>query len=271
MADRPDIWIVVPCYNEAQRLQLEQFRGYVARDPRVRFVFVNDGSRDDTGAVLRSLSAENPNRFELLDEAQNRGKAAAVRVGMLHALSQGARYAGYWDADLATPLREIPRFVAALDGPPAHDICFGSRVRLLGRSIDRRPLRHYLGRLFATVASLAVDLPVYDTQCGAKLFRVNEYTPLLFRDPFCVSWTFDVEIIARVQSLRADTRTAIYELPLNEWRDVAGSKVRPSDFARSLVEMLRIVGKYGRGGSKHPLRLPVKPAPSTVAADRASN
>jgi glycosyltransferase involved in cell wall biosynthesis len=285
VVEQPDIWIVVPCYNEAQRLQVEQYRGYVATDPRVRFVFVNDGSRDDTRGVLSRLCASDPERFELLDQTENRGKAAAVRIGMLHALAAGARFAGYWDADLATPLREIPRFMAALDGPPSHDICFGSRVRLLGRSIDRRPLRHYLGRLFATVASLAVNLPVYDTQCGAKLFRVSDATPLLFAEPFCVNWTFDVEIIARVQSLRAELGSestaeprrrfaaalSIYELPLNEWRDVAGSKVRPRDFVRGLVEMLRIVGKYGRGGSKHPLRLPAASASATVSpAERSS-
>jgi dolichyl-phosphate beta-glucosyltransferase len=152
-------------------------------------------------------------------------------------------------------LREILRFVAVLDSHPERDVCFGSRVRLLGRAIDRNPLRHYLGRMFATVASVVLDLPVYDTQCGAKLFRATSTTEALFADSFCVNWTFDVELIARVQALRfraglTSAADSIYELPLDEWHDVAGSKVQASDFFTGLFEILRIHAKYGRGGRK---------------------
>ena len=252
----PQITIVVPCYNEAKRLDVERFRGFVQEHPEIGFLFVDDGSTDRTAEVIGGLIAAAPRHFALHSQPRNGGKAEAVRSGMLRALEARPRYAGYWDADLATPLHEIPRFVAALDEHSEHEICFGSRVRLLGRSIERRPARHYLGRLFATVASYVLDLAIYDTQCGAKLFRVSGETAQLFREPFCVNWTFDVEIIARVQSRRAvsEDDTCIYELPLNEWRDVAGSKVQPSDFLKGIVEMLRIYTKYGRGGRR--MRLP---------------
>jgi glycosyltransferase involved in cell wall biosynthesis len=251
----PNTIIVVPCYNEAQRLSVDSFREFATANAGVRFLFVNDGSTDDTSIVLESLASSEPHRFEHLDQGQNRGKAETVRVGMLHALHQGPRYAGYWDADLATPLREIPRFIATLEAHPQRDVCFGSRVRLLGRAIERNPLRHYLGRMFATVASVVLDLPVYDTQCGAKLFRATHATEELFEERFSVNWTFDVELIARVQALRlraglTSAADSIYELPLDEWHDVAGSKVQASDFFRGLFEILRIHAKYGRGGRK---------------------
>jgi dolichyl-phosphate beta-glucosyltransferase len=126
---------------------------------------------------------------------------------------------------------------------------------LLGRAIERNPIRHYLGRMFATVASLVLDLAVYDTQCGAKLFRASAEAEALFAEPFLVNWTFDVELIARVQAhrLRAGLTSAsdsIYELPLDEWHDVAGSKVHATDFLMALLEMGRIHAKYGRGGRK---------------------
>lgn len=247
--------VVVPCYNEAERLSVDSFREFAAEHPEVRFLFVNDGSTDDTSIVLESLAATEPQRFEHMDQGQNQGKAEAVRRGMLHALAQPARYVGYWDADLATPLAEILRFIDVLESHPERDICFGSRVRLLGRDIERNPLRHYLGRMFATVASHVLALPVYDTQCGAKLFRVTRSSTHLFEEPFSVNWTFDVEIVARLQALAVSRRgrsaaDSIYELPLNEWRDVAGSKVHAADFFAAFIEMLKLWRKYGRGGSR---------------------
>jgi dolichyl-phosphate beta-glucosyltransferase len=256
LPDAPQITIVVPCYNEAQRLAVAKFHAFVAERPDVQFLFVNDGSRDDTLRLLRELAAQRPSHFEVLDLPQNQGKAEAVRRGMLQAFASRGRYVGYWDADLATPLAEIPRFIDALDAHPQREICFGSRVRLLGRSIDRQALRHYLGRLFATVASFVLDLAVYDTQCGAKLFRVGAQTRSLFEAPFSVNWTFDVEVIARLQSQTATPKQAgnasarIYELPLDDWHDVAGSKVRPADFFKAFFEMLRVYHKYGRGGRR---------------------
>jgi glycosyltransferase involved in cell wall biosynthesis len=244
-----DTTIVVPCYNEAVRLSVGAFREFAGASPWVRFVFINDGSTDGTSLLLRRLSATLPGQFEYLDQDRNRGKAEAVRRGMLHAISRGARYAGYWDADLATPLSEIPRFIEALETHPDREICFGARVQLLGRNIQRRRYRHYFGRVFATIASLGLGLPVYDTQCGAKLFRLSPDVSTLFAQPFIGRWSFDIELIARLAQLREGRagqrpQDVIYELPLDEWRDVDGSKVRPEDFVRAVVEVARIRRAY---------------------------
>jgi len=241
--------IVVPCYNEAARLRVDAFRRFAADVPSVRFVFVNDGSTDETSLVLGRLVAAAPDRFECINQDYNRGKAEAVRTGILHAIRRAGRYAGYWDADLATPLEEIPRFIDALETRPDRDICFGARVQLLGRSIRRQTHRHYVGRAFATVASFALRLPIYDTQCGAKLFRVTSATRALFAEPFLGKWTFDIEIIARLTQLCAVNRwkqpgDLIYELPLDEWHDIAGSHVGPTDLVQALIEIARIRRRY---------------------------
>ena len=243
-----DTIIVVPCYNEARRLPVDAFRAFAAAESRVRFLFVDDGSTDETRHVLLHLVDTAPDRFQAIAQDSNRGKAEAVRVGMLSAFADGGRYAGYWDADLATPLSEIPRFIDVLDTHPDRQICFGARVQLLGREIHRRPFRHYIGRLFATVASMTVRLPVYDTQCGAKLFRVSPAMRALFAEPFLGRWTFDVEIIARLTQQCAEQRRPselMYELPLDEWRDIDGSKVHPLDFFAALIELGRIRRRYG--------------------------
>lgn len=128
---------------------------------------------------------------------------------------------------------------------------FGARVQLVGWAIERSLLRHYAGRVFATATSRVLGLSVYDTQCGAKLFRSTPEVAALLEEPFRTSWVFDVEILARWLQQRADAlgvapADAIYELPLRTWRDVPGSKVRPWDFGRALLELARIWRSYPR-------------------------
>ena len=243
-----DTTIVVPCYNEARRLPVDAFRTFAFAVPRVKFLFVDDGSTDDTARVLTNLEAAEPDHFQAILLPSNRGKAEAVRTGMLSALAGSGRYAGYWDADLATPLSEIPRFIATLDAYPERDVCLGARVQLLGRTIDRKPYRHYVGRVFATVASGVLSLPVYDTQCGAKLFRTSDRIGELFDRPFLSRWIFDVELIARLvrQRGRDAAARAIYELPIMTWHDVKGSKVRSTDFFRALKDLWKIHRAYNR-------------------------
>jgi dolichyl-phosphate beta-glucosyltransferase len=245
---RPDagdmrIRIVVPCYNEAQRLDVGAFDRFLVTTTDVGFVFVNDGSKDDTLAVLRGIATRWPGRIDVIDQQPNAGKAEAVRVGMQTAFASGARYAGYFDADLATPLDAIEPFVDTLDRASNVDIVIGARLLLLGRHIERDAKRHYLGRIFATAASLVLDLPVYDTQCGAKLFRVNDVNRGLFETPFGSRWIFDVEIFARYLS-GPGSRDALYELPLERWTDVGDSKVKSSDFVRAIAEMASIYRTY---------------------------
>jgi hypothetical protein len=95
-------------------------------------------------------------------------------------------------------LDEIPRFQALLRERPQVDLVMGARVQMLGRTVRRSPLRHYLGRVFATAVSQVLRLAVYDTQCGAKLLRNRAELALVFDEPFCVNWTFDVALIARL-------------------------------------------------------------------------
>jgi glycosyltransferase involved in cell wall biosynthesis len=241
--------IVVPCYNEASRLDARAFQQFAREDRRPRFLFVDDGSTDGTSEVLDGLRRSDPERFAVESLGVNVGKAEAVRRGLLRAFESAPEYVGYWDADLATPLDAIPTFCAVLDSRPDIDVVFGARVSLLGRSVRRDPLRHYLGRVFATAASLALGVGFYDTQCGAKLFRASSEIQTLFRSPFVSRWIFDVEIVARLAASRWGTGRAgvdevVYEFPLHEWRDVAGSKVRPGDFVRALLELALIARRY---------------------------
>ena len=236
--------IIIPCYNEAGRLNEAEFLEWAGRIPDLRFLFVDDGSTDGTGEILDRLSRACPEQIRHITMERNRGKAEAVRRGFLESFISGFDVIGYWDADLATPLETIPRFRELLEGREV-DAVIGSRVLLLGHHIRRNPLRHYVGRIFATCASLAIGLPVYDTQCGAKIFRNTERLRQVFRTPFRVNWTFDVEILARFLLLERiyggpPTRDRFVEYPLERWEDVPGSKLKGRDFFRGAWEILMI-------------------------------
>lgn len=239
--------IVVPCRNEARRLEPDTFLEYVSADPQTCFLLVDDGSTDATPRVLRRLEAARPDACSILWLETHAGKAEAVRRGVLQARQAEPAYIGYWDADLSTPLRAVDELRAALDRDPRLDIALGSRVRLLGRRIRRTPARHYLGRVFATAASLVLDLPVYDTQCGAKLLRGGHYLEALFGEPFRSRWIFDVELLARYLSLPEldpPREERIVEVPLARWEDVGGSRLRAADFLLAPLELLQIYRRY---------------------------
>jgi len=248
--------VVVPCYNEAGRLDGDRFYNAGVNNAEIDFIFVDDGSTDETRAILRGLCAKLPDRMRCLEFDVNQGKAEAVRQGILKAIDSGYDLAGYWDADLSTPLDTIPR-LAPLFNDPLIQVVMCSRVKLLGRRIERRAVRHYMGRVFATFASLVLGLGVYDTQCGAKMFRVTDGLRAIFDRPFSVTWIFDVEILARFMALERNGKLpagtvekGIIEYPLEEWRDIPGSKVRIRDFVRAPLELLRIYRYLRKSSSK---------------------
>ncbi len=237
--------LVVPCYNEAERFAPEAYAAALAARPDLSLVFVDDGSADDTRAVLTAFAQQQatPGRVAVHGLDVNQGKAEAVRQGVRHVgdYFPDADFVGYWDADLATPFAALDDFAAALEAQPHAKFLLGSRVRLMGRDIDRRTTRHFLGRVFATAASLVVDLPIYDTQCGAKIIE-RDLAQALFEEPFATAWIFDVELLSRFLRRvgRDQALRLVVEVPLHQWRDVAGSKVKSRDFVRAGLDLARV-------------------------------
>jgi dolichyl-phosphate beta-glucosyltransferase len=258
------IVLVVPCYVESARLVPAAFLNFLPSRPWLTLLFVDDGSRDGTVGVLESIEAACPGQVKVRRLA-HAGKAEAVRAGVLEAARWQPDYVGFWDADLSTPLEALDDFVALARRRPDVDLILGSRVNAMGRDIRRTAARHYVSRVFATAASHALDLPVYDTQCGAKLFRASGDVLSVFAKPFRSRWIFDVEILERYLRLavRDDgppRRARIYELVLPVWHEVAGSKLRGRDFLWGFVEVFGVWqrrvrgsgGRQGAGGAAEP-------------------
>ena len=236
--------LVVPCFNEAARLDPSGL-ALLLDDPGVDLLLVDDGSTDATRTLLEDFARTRPERIHVLALSRNSGKAEAVRRGLVTSLeADRSALVGYLDADLSTPPSEMHRLIAIMRDSSA-DALLGARVALLGREIARQPARHYLGRVFATLASLALRIPVYDTQCGAKLFRVTPMLVEALRDPFLSRWAFDVELLGRLligsRSSPPVARANVWEEPLRAWRDVEGSKLSPRQMSGALFDLARIV------------------------------
>jgi dolichyl-phosphate beta-glucosyltransferase len=234
------VMVVIPCYNEARRLDEDCVRALVRRSD-IGVLLVDDGSTDATPDRLTKLSAEHP-AIGVLTLPFNVGKAEAVRQGLLAALRRSeTRVVGYLDADFATPPPEFLTLVDAVTSEPRISVVMGARVALLGREISRSPARHYLGRVFATLATIVLQLPAYDTQCGAKVFRAGAGLRDALRAPFSSRWIFDVELLGRLAtgSPRAPAipLDEMLEIPLRRWTEVKGSKLRMRGRVLALYEL----------------------------------
>lgn len=237
MPKQNSICIIIPCYNEERRLT----RAHLDYDNNVIFVFVNDGSTDNTLATLESLKRKND---IVIDLKRNHGKGEAIRLGMLHASQcnffSELDWIGFWDADFSTPIKEIQHFIEFAMFYEDVVSIWGSRIYRLGSTIKRTAKRHYLGRLFATIASLLVKIDSYDSQCGAKLFKTF-LVKKIFSEPFISKWIFDIEIYFRI------TEGRIIEYPVQNWHEVNGGSLKVMRvFFNVFYDLIKIRARYQR-------------------------
>jgi glycosyltransferase involved in cell wall biosynthesis len=240
----PEICIIIPFYNEEKRFDVESFNEFVKTHTDISFCLVNDGSSDRTIQILNELQQRFSN-VEALDLKINRGKAEAIRSGVKHLLTKKSySHIAFLDADFSAPLETIPYM---LDYASDKSVVLGSRILYLGSNISRNPFRHYVGRVFATMASEILNLPIYDTQCGAKIFAVK-MAEVGFKDTFVTTWLFDLELIMRIINefgwdyFMKNSR----EVPLPVWIEKGGSKVKLSYAFKMPFDLLKIRRKYGK-------------------------
>jgi len=225
------ISVVIPAFNEERRVgsTLEAIADYLdAAGLEHEIVVVDDGSRDRTAEVVREAAARHP-RIRLTTLARNSGKGAAVRAGVAATAGDEVLFT---DADLATPITELPKLRARL--AEGYDIALGSRA-VPGADIRVRqhPARELMGRTFNAIVQGLVLAGYADTQCGFKLFR-GALARELFARSRVDGFAFDVEILLLARGRR------VAEVPV-VWRHVEQSKVSPGvDAARMLWDVLKL-------------------------------
>lgn len=232
--------IVIPCYNEAYRFPYEKYKSFL-QENNFYTIFVNDGSTDTTNEVLRNLAQEVPDYVEVIELPINSGKAEAVRQGIMKAL-ETSQFVAFIDADEAVSLLELKTMFTEIE---KYNFIFGSRIQTLNSNIERSRARHYLSRIFATIVSFTIDLPVYDSQCGVKIFK-KELAEKLFATPFHSRWLFDVEIFLRLKKLYSnhEIKKLVFEYPLKNWQEIKGSRLRCGDFIKAPLMLRQIKKRY---------------------------
>ncbi len=233
-------WLIVPCFNESKRLDQARILSYTST-LQCNVLLVNDASTDTTQNLIDEIVRSSNGTVHSLVQARNSGKAEAVRTGMQWAISRDATEVGYTDADGAVSEPDLVQIFAELSTSPSRIGVIGSRVVLLGRNINRTTTRHFTGRVFATFASMILQQPIYDTQCGAKAFSASEQLRRALSRPFVSRWGFDVELLGRLFiEIAKDGDGHIIELPLQQWQDVTGSKIGFFTGAKTLIELIAI-------------------------------
>ncbi|WP_158563382.1 glycosyltransferase [Chitinophaga silvatica] len=233
MSAKYKLGIVIPCFNEGKRANLQLFREYINESKDYIFCFVNDGSTDRTHEILAILKDEFPDKVVVFNNSINQGKAEAVRVGMNYFLTCKITYIGFIDADLPTPMSEVERLFEIITTQKQLNLVFGSRATLHNPHIKRSRFRQWTGKLFAKLARRALKMDIYDTQCGLKIFH-SDLAALVFKYPFRTKWLFDVEIFARAKNIYGTSRLSelVQEVPLYRWEEIKGSKLIILDYIK---------------------------------------
>jgi len=244
--------MIVPCFNEEERFNVDYWNKLTHKTSDIFWIFVNDGSTDQTLALLRALNGAN---VRILNLDSNLGKSEAIRLGFINLIAEknDLDFVGYIDSDSAFEGSEVSLVLKGVSEYFRSDAnlsaIFTSRVALAGRNIQRKSFRHYLGRMIITFITWSWATAPYDTQSGFKIYRVSQFLDTQLEQPFLTKWFIDIELLARIGSL---PRIKILELPLNSWVDVSGSHIRIKDFpliALDIFTARRVVKKNLKGGS----------------------
>lgn len=234
------IGIVIPCYNEEERLLGEEFRNFAHKNLGYHLCFVNDGSKDRTLEVLHELSKGKEDYISVYDCEKNGGKAEAVRLGMLHLAKQSQfDYIGFLDADLSTNFDDFVDLANTISNSQ-YKLVFGSRMARMGADITKQSARAIISKTINFIIRKILGMDINDTQCGAKIMT-KDVIEKTFQEKFITQWIFDVEIFMRMKKIYGtkQTQELILEKPLNRWIHADGSKL-------SMKDSIKIIGQLGQ-------------------------
>ncbi|MDP5081624.1 MAG: response regulator [Winogradskyella sp.] len=234
------VGVVIPCYNEEERLLSDEFLTFINKNSGYHLCFVNDGSKDKTLRVLNDLKKGREDFITVYDCEKNGGKAEAVRLGMLYmAKKEDLDYIGFLDADLSTDLADFDDLVKTIETSD-FKIVSGSRIARMGANITKESARKIISLTINFIIRKILSMDFKDTQCGAKIFH-KDVIDIAFGEKFVTQWIFDVEIFKRmtIHFGLKNAKSMLCEQPLKRWIHADGSKL-------SMKDSVKIVGQLGQ-------------------------
>jgi glycosyltransferase involved in cell wall biosynthesis len=236
----PQLSIVIPAYNESARIEATLASVLECVETRhwdAEILVVDDGSTDNTAAIVQKWMARNPH-LHLVKNPGNRGKGYSVRNGLLQAAGNIVMFT---DADLSAPIEEAELLIEAIDA--GADVAIGSRWLDKQKQTVYQPLyRRFFGRCFNWVTRKVIGLPFKDTQCGFKAFR-RDTAQTIFRLQTIERWGFDPEILFIARKLKY----TIVEVPVTWGHDERSRISYLKDGMKMLEEMGQIRTNSLRG------------------------
>lgn len=239
------VGIVIPCYNEENRLCVDEFVNFVHQNLGYHLCFVNDGSKDDTLKVLNHLRRGREDFISIYNCEKNGGKAEAVRLGILHlAKNPDLDYIGYLDADLSTDFKDFEDLVKTIE-TSVFKIVSGSRINRMGANITKESARKIISKSINMIIRMILGMGFQDTQCGAKIMT-RDIATNMFNEKFITRWIFDVEIFLRMKKFYGKdvVQNLICEQPLKRWTHADGSKLSMRDSVKIMGQLLEIAIHY---------------------------
>lgn len=236
--------IIIPCFNEEKRLQIQRFKKFAEKHRDYHFCFVNDGSKDNTLKVLKQLKKYSSYNIDILNLSLNKGKSFAVLEGIKHLfLNYNLANIGFLDADLSTSLEEYHQMNQKLISTPKCQFISGIRGR--NTSITKSRFRKFVSGTAKQVITSIFTIPLEDTQCGAKIFK-SSAIPYIFNKPFKSKWLFDIELFIRCMDNMSNSSIGneidVYEL--KNWKAVGESRLRKRDFVLAIRDISTIYITY---------------------------
>ena len=246
------VGVVIPCYNEEERLLSKEFTDFIDTNSGYHLCFVNDGSKDKTLEVLNNLKKGREDFITVYDCEKNGGKAEAVRLGMLHmAKKEDLDYIGFLDADLSTDLSDFDELVSTIENSE-FKIVSGSRISRMGANITKESARKIISLTINFIIRKILKMDFKDTQCGAKIFH-KDVIEIAFSEKFVTQWIFDVEIFKRMTQHFGlkKAKSMLCEQPLKRWIHADGSKLSMKDSVKIIFQLGEIAWVYRRNSIKN--------------------
>ncbi len=205
--------IIIPYFNEERRFPVSDFVENVKRLKNINLILVDDGSTDNlTSKIFNTIKKQKIENVTIIKKECNLGKAAALQTGFLYGISINSKEIGFLDADFSTSLEELINLFEILESTNAEAV-IGSRQLNPQSFIKGRIHRMILGRIFSKIIRHYFQINLFDTQCGAKVFKVNKVLKNSLKQPIINPWLYDLQLLLPILKFSGTVK----EVALKEW------------------------------------------------------